>query len=122
MYGGPGSDLLIKIYIIVLLQDLHVLHAHDTWPCTRSQIESKSRNRVSARAKLEVFNVFYAYFILLSKKTLNTGYFIIFQRYLSTMLNTHSKGPSQVCLSSEHLFHGNKCFTKGGSAILPAQL
>ena len=53
------------------------LHAHDTWPCTRIKSESKSRNRVSARAKLEVFYVFYAYFIL-KQKTVKYGVFYYF--------------------------------------------
>ena len=39
--------------------------------------ESKSRNRVSARAKLEVFNVFYAYFIL-KQKNVKYGVFYYF--------------------------------------------
>ena len=74
MYGGPGSDLLIKIYIIVLLQDLHFMHM----TLGRDQTsESKSRNRVSARAKLEVFNVFYAYFIL-KQKNVKYGVFYYF--------------------------------------------
>ena len=39
--------------------------------------ESKSRNRVSARAKLEVSNVFYAYFIL-KQKNVKYGVFYYF--------------------------------------------
>ena len=39
--------------------------------------ESKSRNRVSARAKLKVSNVFYAYFIL-KQKNVKYGVFYYF--------------------------------------------
>ena len=70
------SDLLIKIYIIVWLQDLHFMHM-TLGRALHQKSESKSRNRVSARAKLEVSNVFYAYFIL-KQKNVKYGVFYCF--------------------------------------------
>ena len=43
----------------------------------KSESKSRSRNRVSARAKLEVSNVFYAYFIL-KQKNVKYGVFYYF--------------------------------------------
>ena len=50
--------------------------------------ESKSRNRVSARAKLEVFYVFYAYFILKQK---NVKYGVFY--YFSAVSFNYGIGP-----------------------------
>ena len=52
--------------------------------------ESKSRNRVSARAKLEVSNVFYAYFILKQK---NVKYGVFY--YFSAVSFNYGIGPHQ---------------------------
>ena len=70
------SDLLIKIYIIVLLQDLHFMHM-TLHLAVHQKSESRSRDRVSERAKLEVSNVFYAYFIL-KQKNVKYGVFYYF--------------------------------------------
>ena len=58
--------------------------------------ESKSRNRVSARAKLEVSNVFYAYFIL-KQKNVKYGVFYYFSAVSFNYVD-YTRGTVKNCI------------------------
>ena len=67
--------------------------------------ESKSRNRVSARAKLEVSNVFYAYFILKQK---NVKYGVFY--YFSAVSFNYALLKKDAGLDNTHEIESRDCY------------
>ena len=68
-------SLVTRLYVIqdyCIVNVLHFMHL-----AVHQKSESKSRNRVPARAKLELSNVFYAFFIV-KQKNVKYGVFYYF--------------------------------------------